>query len=84
MNAGSRRFRALSLLFLALTIFSPLAFAQAAKPKVVTLAMTNAWDSMMPMNTNSNYGLLVYDQIYDRLVVTKADEIGRASCRERV
>lgn len=73
MNAGSRRFRALSLLFLALTIFSPLAFAQAAKPKVVTLAMTNAWDSMMPMNTNSNYGLLVYDQIYDRLVVTKAD-----------
>ncbi len=45
----------------------------APKPKVVTLAATNAWDSMMPLNTNSNYGSLVYDQIYDRLVITKAD-----------
>ena len=57
----------------ALVILVGSAAAQSAKPRVVTIAMTNAWDTMMPVNTNSNYGLLVYDQIYDRLVVTKAD-----------
>ncbi len=43
------------------------AAAETGEPKVVTVAMTSAWDSMMPLNTNSNYSLFVYDQIYDRL-----------------
>ena len=73
MKQITRRLRVVVLLLAALAILVGAASAQSAKPKVVTLAMTNAWDSMMPMNTNSNYGLLVYDQIYDRLVVTKAD-----------
>jgi len=73
MRQRSRKMRVIALLLAALAVLISPAAAQSAKPKVVTLAMTNAWDSMMPMNTNSNYGLLVYDQIYDRLVVTKAD-----------
>ncbi len=40
----------------------------ASEPKIVTVAMTSAWDSMMPLNTNSNYSVFVYDQIYDRLI----------------
>ncbi|MEM5774947.1 MAG: ABC transporter substrate-binding protein, partial [Anaerolineaceae bacterium] len=40
---------------------------ETGEPKVVTVAMTSAWDSMMPLNTNSNYSVFVYDQIYDRL-----------------
>ena len=43
------------------------AAAETGEPKGVTVAMTSAWDSMMPLNTNSNYSLFVYDQIYDRL-----------------
>lgn len=41
---------------------------ESGEPKVVTVAMTSAWDSMMPLNTNSNYSVFVYDQIYDRLL----------------
>jgi peptide/nickel transport system substrate-binding protein len=42
--------------------------ADTTTPKIVTAAMTSAWDSMMPLNTNSNYSLFIYDQIYDRLL----------------
>ncbi len=73
MKQRTRRLRMLVLSVAALVILVGSAAAQSAKPRVVTIAMTNAWDTMMPVNTNSNYGLLVYDQIYDRLVVTKAD-----------
>jgi len=73
MKLRTRRLRVLVLLVAALAILGGSATAQNVKPKIVTIAMTNAWDTMMPVNTNSNYGLLVYDQIYDRLVVTKAD-----------
>jgi len=47
--------------------------AAPASDKVVTIAMTNAWDSLMPLNTNSNYSRLVYDQIYDKLTVGLSD-----------
>lgn len=45
----------------------------APEEKTVTVAMMNAWDSMMPMNSNSNYGDFVFDQIYERLIESKAD-----------
>lgn len=41
--------------------------------KVVTVAIEQAWDSMMPLNTNNNYGRLIYDQVYDRLTMSNAD-----------
>ncbi|MCL2703910.1 MAG: peptide ABC transporter substrate-binding protein [Defluviitaleaceae bacterium] len=41
--------------------------------KVITMAMTNPWDTMMPLNTNSNYGRVIYDQLYDRLTMNQAD-----------
>lgn len=41
--------------------------------KVITAAMSTAWDTMMPLNTTSNYTRMVCDQIYDRLVQSKAD-----------
>ncbi|MHC1770142.1 MAG: ABC transporter substrate-binding protein [Flexilinea sp.] len=45
----------------------------SGEDKVVTVAMTSAWDSMMPLNTNSNYSVLIYDQIYDRLAQGNAE-----------
>ncbi len=42
--------------------------AAPAEPKVVTVAMTSAWDSMMPLNSGSNYSGFIYDQIYDKLM----------------
>jgi len=44
------------------------AATEAAAPKVVTIAMTSAWDSMMPLNSGSNYSGFIYDQIYDKLM----------------
>lgn len=41
--------------------------------KVVTVALSSAWDTMMPTNPSGNFGDFVFDQIYDRLVYTKAD-----------
>ncbi|MDO4619370.1 MAG: peptide ABC transporter substrate-binding protein [Lachnospiraceae bacterium] len=41
--------------------------------KVVTAAISTAWDTLMPLNTTSNYTRMVVDQIYDRLTQTKAD-----------
>ena len=41
--------------------------------KIVSVAITKPWDSMMPLNTNSNYSRFVYDQIYDRLFMSKAN-----------
>jgi peptide/nickel transport system substrate-binding protein len=74
MNLHSKRARTGILILASILMMTAFASAQqAAKPRVVTLAVTNAWDSMMPLNTNSNYGALVYDQIYDRLVITKAN-----------
>lgn len=46
---------------------------EAAGPKNVSVAIVSAWDSMMPLNTNSNYSRLVYDQIYDRLTQANGD-----------
>lgn len=41
--------------------------------KIVSVAISKPWDSMMPLNTNSNYSRFVYDQLYDRLFMSKAD-----------
>jgi peptide/nickel transport system substrate-binding protein len=49
------------------------AAAENAGPKNVSVAIVSAWDSMMPLNTNSNYGQLIYDQIYDRLAQANGD-----------
>ena len=35
--------------------------------------MDQAWDTMMPLNTTSNYTRFICDQIYDRLTQTNAD-----------
>lgn len=45
----------------------------AAGEKVITAAVSTAWDTMMPMNTTSNYTRMICDQIYDRLTQSKAD-----------
>lgn len=41
--------------------------------KVLTAAISTAWDTMMPLNTTSNYTRMIADQIYDRLTQTTAD-----------
>ena len=41
--------------------------------KVITAAISTAWDTMMPLNTTSNYTRMIADQIYDRLTQTNAD-----------
>lgn len=41
--------------------------------KVITAAISTAWDTMMPLNTTSNYTRMIADQIYDRLTQTTAD-----------
>ncbi len=51
------------------------AAAQAAPAgeKVITAAISTAWDTMMPLNTTSNYTRMIADQIYDRLTQSTAD-----------
>lgn len=41
--------------------------------KVITVALSTAWDTMMPLNTTSNYTRMICDQIYDRLTQSKGD-----------
>lgn len=45
----------------------------AAGEKVITAAVSTAWDTMMPLNTTSNYTRMICDQIYDRLTQSNAD-----------
>jgi peptide/nickel transport system substrate-binding protein len=45
----------------------------ASGEKVITAAISTAWDTMMPLNTTSNYTRMVLDQIYDRLTQSTAD-----------
>ena len=47
--------------------------ASASGEKVITAAISTAWDTMMPLNTTSNYTRMICDQIYDRLSQSKAD-----------
>lgn len=47
--------------------------AAASGEKVLTAAIEKAWDTMMPLNTTSNYTRMICDQIYDRLTQSKAD-----------
>ncbi|MGN0202971.1 MAG: ABC transporter substrate-binding protein, partial [Coprococcus sp.] len=47
--------------------------AESSGEKVVTAAISTAWDTMMPLNTTSNYTRMIMDQIYDRLTQSKAD-----------
>ncbi len=51
---------------------TPAAEAPAGE-KVITAAISTAWDTMMPLNTSSNYTRMICDQIYDRLTQSKAD-----------
>lgn len=44
-----------------------------ASEKVITAAISTAWDTMMPLNTTSNYTRMICDQIYDRLTQSRAD-----------
>jgi peptide/nickel transport system substrate-binding protein len=41
--------------------------------KTVTIAMTSAWDTFLPINSSSNYSRLIYGQIYSRLVAGLLD-----------
>lgn len=43
------------------------------KPKVVTMALSATWDTLMPHNTTSGYSDVIFDLIYDRLLVINAD-----------
>lgn len=49
------------------------AFVSAEGEKVVTAAVDTAWDTMMPLNTTSNYTRFFCDQIYDRLTQNNFD-----------
>lgn len=51
------------------------ASAQAvpAGEKVITAGISTAWDTMMPLNTTSNYTRMIMDQLYDRLTQSTAD-----------
>jgi peptide/nickel transport system substrate-binding protein len=44
----------------------------AGKSSVV-LAMSSTWETLMPFNTTSNYGDIIFGQIYDKLVYAKGD-----------
>ena len=44
-----------------------------ADEKVVSIAMTSPWDTWNPYGSVSNYNHLIWDQIYDRLVVSNKD-----------
>lgn len=50
-----------------------MASAEEGAEKVVTAAISTAWDTMMPLNTTSNYTRFICDQIYDRLTQTNFD-----------
>lgn len=50
-----------------------MAATASADEKVVTAAVNTAWDTMMPLNTTSNYTRFICDQIYDRLTQTNFD-----------
>lgn len=58
-------------IFLTLVMMALLPCALAEK--VITAAISTAWDTMMPLDTTSNYTRMVMDQIYDRLTQSKAD-----------
>ncbi|GKI16071.1 peptide ABC transporter substrate-binding protein [Oscillospiraceae bacterium] len=47
--------------------------AQPAGEKVVTMAISSTWETLMPFNTSSNYGDVIFDQLYDRLVFNRGD-----------
>lgn len=40
----------------------------AGDGKTVTVAIPEAWDTLKPLDTNSNYSRFISDQIYDRLI----------------
>ncbi len=60
-------------LALALMLCMASAPALADGEKVITAAISTAWDTMMPLDTTSNYTRMVMDMIYDRLTQSKAD-----------
>lgn len=39
-----------------------------ARREVVTMAMTSATDTLNPLNVSGNYGDIIFDQVFDRLV----------------
>lgn len=41
--------------------------------KVITAGISTGWDTMMPLNTTSNYTRMIMDQIYDRLTQITAN-----------
>ena len=45
----------------------------ATGEKVVTMAVSSTWETLMPFNTSSNYGDIIFDQLYDRLVLNRGD-----------
>jgi peptide/nickel transport system substrate-binding protein len=45
----------------------------AESGKTVTIAMTSAWDTFLPINSSSNYSRLIYGQIYSRLAAGRID-----------
>lgn len=47
--------------------------AAPAGEKVITAGISTAWDTMMPLNTTSNYTRMIMDQLYDRLTQSTAD-----------
>ena len=61
------------ILLTALILSLAITPAMAENEKVITAAISTAWDTMMPLDTTSNYTRMVMDQIYDRLTQSKAD-----------
>lgn len=47
--------------------------SNSTAPKILTMALSTAWDTMCTLNTTSAYSDTVFDFIYDRLVVIHYD-----------
>ena len=64
--------------------FSYASFSEGEKMRI-DLALLFTWRAVAKMKNSTNTNLLILDEIFDSsLDGTGTDEIGRASCRERV
>lgn len=60
-------------LFVAGCSQSPAPESKAGKQKIVTMAMTSAWDTLIPFNTTNGNTDAVLDLLYDKLTVLHTD-----------
>ena len=47
--------------------------SSSGKEKIVTMAMSSDWDTLMPLNTTSSHADIVNENIFDRLTIINRD-----------